>query len=119
MLYRDGSMAPALHLGSSSDPSVYHFRGYHLRGDGFPELLYSVGGRDVTEELHPISDGVGVECTFHVEAGTRPLWMRLPAGSKAEIGVSGAVLDGDLVRYDGTGAGTFAVTFRGKRGPAP
>jgi hypothetical protein len=45
--------------------------------------------------------------------------MRLSTGSKAEIGVSGAVLDGDFVRYDKNDAGTFAVTFRGKGGIAP
>jgi hypothetical protein len=119
VFYREGSMSPAFHLGSSDDPSVYHFRGYRLGKDGFPELSYSVGGRGVTEELHPVGDGVGVACTIHVEAGPRPLWMRLPAGSKAGIGVSGAVLDGNFVRFDATDAGTFAVTFRGKGGLAP
>jgi hypothetical protein len=119
VFYRDGSMSLALHVGSSSDPSVYHFRGYRLGKDGFPELLYSVGGTGVTEELRPVGDGAGVECTFHVEAGPRPLWMRLPTGSKAEVGVSGAVRDGDFVRYDATGAGTFAVTFRGRGALAP
>jgi hypothetical protein len=112
-------MLPAFHLGSSDDPSVYRFRGYHLRKDGFPELLYSVGGRGITEEIHPVGDGIGVACTFHVEAGPRPLWMRLSTGSKAEIGVSGAVLDGNFVRYDETGSSAFAVTFRGKGGSAP
>lgn len=119
VFYREGSMLPAFHLGSSDDPSVYRFRGYHLRKDGFPELLYSVGGRGITEEIHPVGDGIGVACTFHVEAGPRPLWMRLSTGSKAEIGVSGAVLDGNFVRYDETGSSAFAVTFRGKGGSAP
>jgi hypothetical protein len=119
VFYREGSMSPAFHLGSSDDQTVYHFRGYRLKKDGYPELSYTVGGRGVTEELHPVGDGIGVECTFTVEAGPRPLWIRLPAGSKAGIGVSGAVLDGDFVRFDATDAGTFAVTFRGKEGLAP
>lgn len=117
--YREGSTKPALHLGSSNDRSVYHFRGYRLGKDGFPELSYSVGGRGVTEELHPVGDGIGVECTFHVDAGPRPLWMRLATDSKAEISVSGAVMDGGFVRFDATDAGTFAVTFRGKAAVAP
>jgi len=45
--------------------------------------------------------------------------MRLATDSKAEISVSGAVMDGGFVRFDATDAGTFAVTFRGKAAVAP
>jgi len=114
VLYRERSLSSALHLGSGNDQSVFHFRGYRLREDGFPELLYSVGGREITEELHPVGDGMGVECTFHVASGPAPLWLRLDGGSSAGIGVNGAVRDGSFVHFDATGAGVFDVTIRGR-----
>lgn len=119
VVYRERSMSPALHLGPGIGQSDFHFRGYRLRQDGLPELSYTVGGRAITEELHPLADGIGVECTFHVDSGPGPLWLTLESDSNAGITVSGAVLDGNRVRFDAVGAGTFAVTFRGRMGAAP
>jgi len=119
ILYRERSLSPALHLGSGNDQSVFHFRGFRLGKDGCPELLYSVGGREITEELHPVIGGMGVECTFRVASGASPLWLRLEGGSSADIAVAGAARDGDYVRFDAAAAGVFDVTIRGRTGTDP
>ena len=119
VLYRERSMSPALHVGPGTGPSEFHFRGYRLGQDGFPELSYLVGGRAITEVVRPAAGGVGVECTFHADSGPGPLWLTLGSDSNAEIAVSGAAMDGNRIRFDAVGAGTFAVTFRGRAGVAP
>ena len=118
-LYEDKSLSQAMHVGPRNGQSEFHFRGYRIGNDGFPELLCSVGGREVAEEIHPVGDGVAVECSFRVAPGPSPLWVRLEDGSGAEVGVSGAVREGSFVRFDAPGAGHFAVILRGKPVSAP
>jgi hypothetical protein len=119
VLYRDRTLSPAMHVGTMGDQSAYHFRGYRLRGDGFPELLYTVGGREVTEDLFAVGDGVGVVRAFHVASGPAPLWLKLDGGPGADIAVSGAVREGSYVHFDATTAGDFSVTIRRSAAGAP
>jgi type 1 glutamine amidotransferase len=112
VIYRDKDMTAAMHVGTRGEQSAYHFRGYRLRGDGFPELYYTVGGREVTEDLVATADGIGVVRTFHVAAGAVPLWLKVSGESGAEIAVGGAERDGDLVHFDAAGGGEFSVTIR-------
>jgi hypothetical protein len=112
IIYRDKDLSPGVHVGTRGDQSIYHFRGYRLKGDGYPELHYTVGGREVTEELGAVGDGVGVVRTFHVSAGAAPLWLKVNGESNAVITVKGAERDGDLVHFDPASEGEFSVTIR-------
>jgi type 1 glutamine amidotransferase len=116
-IYREKDLSAAMHVGTRGEQSAYHFRGYRLRGDGFPELYYTVGGREVTEDLEAAADGVGVVRTFHVSAGAAPLWLKLSGDSAAEIAVGGAERDGNLVHFDAPGGGDFSVTIRQRASP--
>jgi type 1 glutamine amidotransferase len=112
IIYRDRDPSPGVHVGTRGDQSSYHFRGYRLKGDGYPELHYLVGGREVTEELSAVGDGVGVVRTFRVSAGAAPLWLKVNGESNAVITVKGAERDGNLVHFDPSSEGEFSVTIR-------
>lgn len=112
VFYRDKDLAPAMHVGTQSTQSDYHFRGYRIRNDGFPEIFYDVGDRRVTEDLAVLGDGNGVMRAFHVSAGTAPLWLRIDGHSGADISIEGATRDGDLVHFDSEAAGDFSMTIR-------
>lgn len=112
VLYRANTLVPAMHVGQKSGQSAFRFRGYRMMGDGHPELLYSVGGREVSEDLYAAGDGIGVECAYHVAPGPSPLWLRLDGDSAADIAVSGAARDGNLARFDGAAGGDFTVRIR-------
>jgi hypothetical protein len=112
IFYRDKDMALAEHVGTKDEQSIYHFRGYRLEGDGFPRIFYSVGDRDITEDLAAAGDGKGVLRTFHVTAGTAPLWLRIDSHSAAEVIAQGATRVGDYVHFDSEAAGEFTITIR-------
>ena len=119
MLYPEAALAPAMSVGARDARSDYHFRGYRLRGDGFPELYYTVGGREITEDLNAVSDGVGVQRTFHMAPGAAPLWLRMDAGAGADVSVAGAAWDGNFLRFDTAAGGEFTVTIRKRAGFPP
>ncbi len=119
IIYRERDMTTAMHVGTKNDQSVYHFRGYRLRRNGSPELYYTVGGRDVTEGLEAVSDGLGVVRTFHVSAGAAPLWLKLSDDAAAEVAVGGAEREGNLVHFDSASGGEFSVTIRQRISPGP
>jgi Trehalose utilisation len=119
VLYREATLAQAMHVGARDAQSAYHFRGYRVKGDGYPELFYTVGGREITEDLDPVSDGVGVTRAFHAGPGEAPLWIRIEPDAGASIVAAGAVRDGDIIRFDSAAAGDFAVAIRKKEAFAP
>jgi len=119
LLYPEAALAPAMHVGEKGGQSDYHFRGYRLKGDGFPELYHTVGGREITEDLHAVGDGVGVERSFHVAPGASPLWLRMDPDTGADVSIAGAAWDGNFLRFDAAAGGDFTVTIREKAGLPP
>jgi hypothetical protein len=68
--YRAPDFAP-IRIGSNAQPTM-RWRGYQMR-DGYPQLEYTVDGALVRETARALTGASGLEFTYEIESGSRPV----------------------------------------------
>jgi len=119
---------PPIRIGDSETDSPRVFKGYELR-EKIPTFIYTVGGAEVRERITALDGGVGIVRTFEVEAGDKPVYfVASDEGNVALTASNGTFaaaqvrktfkspekVGGQVLRVEGKGKVTFAITVRAK-----